>query len=102
MEGRLTSSGRFSQEQLRWTQGKHVTIENFSGQIIFMSMFNDIVLDRKRNEDSCASTSRKIKEHASKFNDGHWNKDIQSIVMANGIFVLHKWWKISRIQDTQY
>ena len=37
-----------------------------------MSMFNDIVLERKENEDSCALSSRKIKEYASKFNDGHW------------------------------
>ena len=35
-------------------------------------MFNDIVLDTKNNEDSRAPTSRKIKEYASKFNDGHW------------------------------
>ena len=37
-----------------------------------MSMFIDIVLEKKDNEDSCALTSRKIKEYASKFNDGHW------------------------------
>ena len=53
-------------------QGKHVTPENFSDRIIFMSMFNDIELEGKDNEDSCALTSRKIKEYASNFNDGHW------------------------------
>ena len=53
-------------------QGKHVTPENFCDRIIFMSMFNDIVLEKKENEDSCALTSRKIKEYASIFNDGHW------------------------------
>ena len=37
-----------------------------------MSMFNDIELERKDNEDSCVVTSRKIKEYASKSNDGHW------------------------------
>ena len=37
-----------------------------------MSMFNDIDLEKKDNEDSCAITSRKIKEYASNFNDGHW------------------------------
>ena len=36
-----------------------------------MSMFNDIELERKDNEDSCALTSRKIKEYASKINNGH-------------------------------
>ena len=40
-------------------QGKHVTPENFSDRIIFMSMFmNDIDLERKDNEDSCAITWR--------------------------------------------
>ena len=37
-----------------------------------MTMFNDIDLERKDNEDSCALTSREIKEYASHFNDGHW------------------------------
>ena len=53
-------------------QGKNIRPEKFSDRIIFMSMFNDIELERKDNEDSCALTSRKIKEYASKFNDGHW------------------------------
>ena len=53
-------------------QGKHVTPENFGDRIIFMSMFNDIFLEKRRNEVSFAVTSRKIKEYASKFNDGHW------------------------------
>ena len=51
-------------------QGKHITPENFSDRIIFMTMFNDIVLEMKNDEDSCALTSRKIKESASKFTDG--------------------------------
>ena len=41
-------------------------------RIIFMSMFNDIVLEEKGIENSCAVTSRKTNEYASKFNDGHW------------------------------
>ena len=53
-------------------QGKNITPQKFSDRIIFMSMFNDIELGRKDNEDSCALTSRKIKEYASKVNDGHW------------------------------
>ena len=52
-------------------QGKHITLENFSDRIIFMTMFNDIELEEKDNEDSCALTSRKIKEYASNFNEGH-------------------------------
>ena len=53
-------------------QGKSVTPEKFSDRTIFMSMFNDIELERKDNEDSCALTTRKIKEYASNFNGGHW------------------------------
>ena len=34
-------------------QGKNITPEKFSDRIIFMSMFNDIDLERKGNEDSC-------------------------------------------------
>ena len=67
-----------------------------------MSMFNDINLERKDNEDSCALMSRKIKQYASIFftmDIGHsWGpqrkasgiKDMQPISMASGIFVRHK------------
>ena len=48
-------------------QGKHVTLENFSDRIIYTSMLNDIVLQKKDNKDSCETTSRKIKEYASNF-----------------------------------
>ena len=53
-------------------QGQNITPEKFSDRVTFMSMFNDIDLERKDNEHSCDLTSRKIKEYASKFNDGHW------------------------------
>ena len=53
-------------------QGKHITRENFSDRIIFMTMFNDTVLEKKANEDFCAHTSRKIMEYASTFNNGLW------------------------------
>ena len=53
--------------------------------------------------------SRKIKDYASTFNDGHWAflgprkkasgiKDMQPIMVASGIFVHHKWWIFLRIQ----
>ena len=37
-----------------------------------MTMFNDIDLDKKGNEDSCIINSRKIIMYASRFIDGHW------------------------------
>ena len=48
-------------------EGKNIKPEKFSDRIIFRSMFNDIELESKGNEDYCALTSRKIKEYASFF-----------------------------------
>ena len=53
-------------------EGKRITPENFGDRIIFMSMFNDIVLDKKRNVELCTTTSREIKEYNIRFKDGHW------------------------------
>ena len=53
-------------------EGKHIIPENFSDRIIFMSMFNNIDLDKKGNGDSCALTSRTIRDYASRFKNGHW------------------------------
>ena len=53
-------------------EGKHITPEEFSDRIIFMSMFNDIDVDKRGNEDTCALTSEAIRDYASKFKDGHW------------------------------
>ena len=73
----------------------------------------NIELERKDNEDSCALASRKIKEHASNFNDGHWaffgpgeeSKWYQGYAAEFG----GKWdlrasqlWTILRIQDIRY
>ena len=66
----------FSASQLLRTiqkdwEGKHIIPENFSDRIIFMSMFNDIELEKRRNKDSC-TTSRATRDYFSKFKDGHW------------------------------
>ena len=47
--------------------------ENFTGKIIFMSMFNDIVWDAGRNEQLCVHNSKTIKEFAERFPRGHWS-----------------------------
>ena len=41
-------------------QGAHIEPEEFSDRIIFMSMFNDIDLNKKGNEASCTLTSDKL------------------------------------------
>ena len=55
-------------------QGKHITPENFSDRIIFMSMFNENCSRQTRKWRFLCSylTSRKIKEYASNSNGGHW------------------------------
>ena len=45
-------------------EGAHSEPEEFSDKIIFMSMFNDIDLNKKGNEDACTLTSTKIQEYA--------------------------------------
>ena len=37
-----------------------------------MSLFDDTELEKRGNEDTCALTSRAIRDHSSKFKDGHW------------------------------
>ena len=82
MENRLTSSGRSSQEPQHWTfstkfrQTCKESTSHLKTSVIGWSSCQcsmcDIDLERKDNEDSCAITSRKFKEYASNFNDGHW------------------------------
>ena len=95
-------------------EGKCIIPENFSDQLIFLSMFNDIHLDKRGNEDSCALTSRTIRDCASSFKNGHraflgpgeektsGNMIMQPVTKANGTFVLQERWTISRILDILY
>ena len=45
---------------------------DFTGRIIFMSMFNDIVWDAKGNG-LCVNNSKTIEEYAERFRRGHWS-----------------------------
>ena len=47
--------------------------ENFTGRIIFMLMFNDIVWDSKGNDEKCENNSKTIKQYARGFLRGHWS-----------------------------
>ena len=47
--------------------------ENFTGRIIFMSMFNDIVCDAKGNDEICANNSETTEQYAQRFSRGHWS-----------------------------
>ena len=47
--------------------------ENFTGRIIFMSMFNDTEGDAKGNDELCVISSKTIKQYARRFPRGHWS-----------------------------
>ena len=48
-------------------------LENFTGRIIFMSMFNDLVWDAEGNDEICANNSETIKQYAQSFFRCHWS-----------------------------
>ena len=47
--------------------------EHFTGRIIFMSMFNDIVWDAQRNKEQCEHKSQTVANYAREFRRGHWS-----------------------------
>ena len=49
---------------------KIIEPEDFKDPIVFMSMFNDFVW--KNNDDKCISNAEKRKDHAKRFQPGHW------------------------------
>ena len=49
------------------------TPENFTGRLLFMSMFNDISCDRKDNKDECLRNAASVKSLARRFGIGQWS-----------------------------
>ena len=49
------------------------TPENFTGRILFMSMFTDISCDRKDNKDQCLKNAEFVKTFAKRFGIGQWS-----------------------------
>ena len=47
--------------------------ENFTGWIIFMSMFNDISWGSKDNEKECESSAQLVSPYAKRFSPGQWS-----------------------------
>ena len=79
MEKQLNSSGQFSKDfelclffkrSRKTLQEKNIQPENFEDRIIFMSMFNDILL--KTDDEHCISNAEKVKNYEKKFLPGHW------------------------------
>ena len=49
------------------------TPENFTGRIIFMSMFNDISCGSKDNEKECLANAKLVSQYARRFGKGQWS-----------------------------
>ena len=49
------------------------TTENFTGRILFMSMFNDISCGTKDNEQACLANARLVSMYARRFGKGQWS-----------------------------
>ena len=49
------------------------TPENFTGRILFMSMFNDISCGTKDNEKECLANVKLVSLHARRFGKGQWS-----------------------------
>ena len=49
------------------------TPDNFTGRILFMSMFNDISCGTKDNEQECLAHARVVPLYARKFGTGQWS-----------------------------
>ena len=49
------------------------TPENFTGRILFMSMFNDISCGTRDNEKECAANARLVSLYSRRFGTGQWS-----------------------------
>ena len=49
------------------------TPENFTGRIIFMSMFNDISCDQETMKKECESNANLVSLYAKRFGTGQWS-----------------------------
>ena len=68
----FTSVGILDEIQKMMTESK-CEPENFTGRIIFMSMFNDIVWKAKGNEENCSANSVNVATYAKRFPQGCWS-----------------------------
>ena len=49
------------------------TLATFTGRILFMSMFNDILCEKKDNKDECLKNAESVKSLARRFGIGQWS-----------------------------
>ena len=63
---------QLSQEVQELLLSLNETLENFTGRIIFMSMFNDISRGSKDNK-KCESSAQLVSIYAKRFSPGRWS-----------------------------
>ena len=82
MENQWSSSGKYSQDSLRWAFSKRFKKsltevqcepEQFKGRIIFMSMYNDIPCGERGNTEKCILNSVTVANYARRFLLGRWS-----------------------------
>ena len=85
------------------------TSENFTGRIIFMSMFNDISCGTKDNEQECLAHARVVSLYARKFGTGQWSfigpgseKTVKTVHKEKGAILLKGYWWDSQKADVQF
>ena len=64
---------QLSEEVTRFLLRLDETPENFTGRIIFMSMFNDISCGSKDNEQECLANAKLVSLYARRFGAGQWS-----------------------------
>ena len=60
------------------------TPENFTGRIIFMSMFNDISCGSKDNEKECLANAKLVSLYAKRFGKGQWSFLLVLVLKRSG------------------
>ena len=87
------------------------TPENFTGRIIFMSMFNDISWGSRDNEKECESNARLVSLYAKRFGTGQWSflgpgsekngiLSVQKVHKVNGTELQRRYVRIWRKQTS--
>ena len=64
---------QLSEEVKRFLLRLDETPENFTGRIIFMSMFNDVSCGSKDNEQECLANAKLVSLYAKRFGKGQWS-----------------------------
>ena len=60
------------------------TLQNYTGRILFMSMFNDISCGTKDNEEECLANARVVSLYARRFGKGQYGHSLVLVLKRSG------------------